>query len=208
MEIEWSPAAIGAVYSGVAPALVDLLREQSDRDIERLVAVRSRLGPGAKLLDVGCGFGRDVEWFARQGIAAFGIDPSEGMLAAAAPTFGPLPLFRGDLLSVPAPWLGTFDCCWCRGMFFHISAEEQPLALRMLRDLVIPGGFVYLQMSRGRGISLRRICTTTGEAPYSFLSDADLSRLANESALELVRDYSTERDHALLYRRVDEQAIT
>ena len=43
-----------------------------------------RLGPGARVLDVGCGPGRDAAWLAELGFDAGGVDLSFGMLQEGA----------------------------------------------------------------------------------------------------------------------------
>ncbi len=59
-----------------------LTAERARREIDFLVASLA-LDPAARLLDVGCGFGRHSIELARRGYQALGIDPSTAMIEAA-----------------------------------------------------------------------------------------------------------------------------
>ncbi len=63
----------------VHPLLTD---ERTAAEVEFLTA-EFDLQPGARLLDVGCGFGRHSVALADRGFAVTGIDPAEAMVAAA-----------------------------------------------------------------------------------------------------------------------------
>ncbi|MGH1492908.1 MAG: class I SAM-dependent methyltransferase [Acidimicrobiales bacterium] len=56
--------------------------ERTAAEVDQLLLILG-LGPGATVLDVGCGFGRHSLEFARRGLQPTGIDPSETMIAAA-----------------------------------------------------------------------------------------------------------------------------
>lgn len=74
-----SPAASVALYSLGDPAL---LSAATDEVVEALDGIR-RLGPGVRVLDVGCGTGRLAVALAGRGVTVLGIDPSAEMVAAA-----------------------------------------------------------------------------------------------------------------------------
>ena len=76
---------------------------------ERLLA---RLPPGARLLDLGCGPGRDLAWLAAQGAAGVGCDLSAGMLAPARARGG-RPLVQADMRVCRSPGArsGGIWCC-------------------------------------------------------------------------------------------------
>jgi SAM-dependent methyltransferase len=63
----------------VHPLLTD---ERTEAEVDFLTAEFS-LQPGARVLDVGCGFGRHSVALAQRGFQVTGIDPSEAMIAAA-----------------------------------------------------------------------------------------------------------------------------
>ncbi|MFT7075130.1 MAG: SAM-dependent methyltransferase [Planctomycetota bacterium] len=44
--------------------------------------LKGRIGPGARILDVGCGGGRNLPWFLRGGFDVTALDPNPGAFAA------------------------------------------------------------------------------------------------------------------------------
>lgn len=73
-----------------------LTAERTAREIDFL-APRLAIAPPARVLDIGCGFGRHSIELARRGYTAVGIDPSAAMIAAArqrASEAGVAPAFR------------------------------------------------------------------------------------------------------------------
>lgn len=59
-----------------------LTEERTKAEVDLLLEALG-LGPGASVLDVGCGFGRHTLELARRGLRVTGIDPSETMIEAA-----------------------------------------------------------------------------------------------------------------------------
>lgn len=103
--------------------------------------------PGAKILDLGCGTGLELNWYFRRNPTAevTGIDLSEGMLAALGEKFPDrtLNLIRGSYFDVP---LGEniFDAAVSVESLHHFTQEEKlPLYTRLYRALK-PGGCFIL----------------------------------------------------------------
>src|SRR4051812_37555065 len=69
----------------------------------------ARLGPGAWVLDVGCGPGWDTLRLRELGLRVCGLDRSRGMLAEARRRG--VPLMRGDMRDLPVRH-GALDGLW------------------------------------------------------------------------------------------------
>ena len=68
----------------------DYFARTKDADMTALLGRFAELLPdGAVVLDVGCGSGRDLRWFAEHGYRAVGIDASEALCALARGYAGP-----------------------------------------------------------------------------------------------------------------------
>ncbi len=113
---------------------------------EQLLA---QLPPGARLLDLGCGSGRDLAWLMGQGAAGVGCDLSAGMLAQAR-TRGRGPLVQADMRCLPFAG-GTFGGIWCCASFLHLPKTDAPGALREMRRVLRPGGTLFLGVQEGAG---------------------------------------------------------
>lgn len=125
-------------HSCMPDSLVDLARE-----------LLLRTGRGARIVEVGCGTGRDMAWLESQGARVTGIDLSSGMLAYARQHV------RGALLLMDMRSLAfrsaQFDGAWCCAALLHLPKSEAPGALREVRRVLKPGGTLVLSVQIGRG---------------------------------------------------------
>jgi SAM-dependent methyltransferase len=111
-----------------------------------LIQARCGLGPGALLVDVGCGTGISTRLFAARGARVIGIEPNDDMRARAeavpAPDGGPAPEYRQGT----AEATGLPDACAAAAVLaaqaFHWF--DAPAALREFRRILRPGGHVAL----------------------------------------------------------------
>lgn len=81
---------------------------------------------GMRILDIGCGSGRDISYLLKQGHNAYGVDPSEEMLHCAKQDFPDLKdrIEKGGLPDLGKPFGGEFDGVLCSAVFMHIPREE------------------------------------------------------------------------------------
>jgi tellurite methyltransferase len=107
------------------------------RDIAR------RLAPRARVLDLGCGEGRDSVFLAERGHAVVGLELSiDGLRKAAR-----LAADRGVLASwvctaLPSlPLRGPFDLVFSCGSIHYVASADRPRLFRELRALTRPGGY-------------------------------------------------------------------
>jgi SAM-dependent methyltransferase len=99
------------------------------------------LGPARSVVDVGCGGGRAVAELTRRGVAAVGVDPDEGMLAAARARW-PYGDFRaGDAYALPLEDRSV-DGYRADKVFHELAAPEHALA--EARRVLVPGGRIVL----------------------------------------------------------------
>ena len=128
-----------AVNSGDVPeSLVGLGRKLCDH-----------VGPSGRILDVGCGAGRDVRWFAARGAQVTGVDLSPAMLAQARRlTSAPLHLMDMRRLAFRD---ARFDGAWCCASLLHLPKQEAPRALSEIHRVLKPGGMLMVSVKEGDG---------------------------------------------------------
>jgi SAM-dependent methyltransferase len=117
-----------------------------------LVALRApfiaELAPGAHVLDLGCGSGRDALAFEREGFRVTALEPSD---ALATRVEG---LIRGAVLRTPIEALdldAVFDGVWACASLLHVPRAETPDALSRVFRALVPGGVFYASYKRGEG---------------------------------------------------------
>jgi len=133
---------IAADYAVINAAMPPTLAELATRFL-------ARLGPDARVLDVGCGAGRDMAWMEARGATVTGIDLSTGMLTRARE------IVQGELLGMDMRHLdlpdGHFDGVWCCVSLLHLPKTQAPIALAEMRRVLVPGGTLYLGVQEGEG---------------------------------------------------------
>ncbi len=96
----------------------------------------------ARVLDLGCGEGRDSVFFAAHGLDVTGLDPSHAGLRKAER----LAAQRGVHVrwiesALPAlPPLGDFDLVYSCGSIHYVARADRPGLFRRLREMTKPGG--------------------------------------------------------------------
>jgi SAM-dependent methyltransferase len=116
----------------------------TDRPDENLVDWHARglLGnlTGARVLDIGCGNGRNSRWFAEQHARVQGIDISAPLLDLIRDRMPPAVELRpADILRDSLPD-GQFDVVYDSGCFHHISPHRRATYLDRVLPLIAPGG--------------------------------------------------------------------
>jgi SAM-dependent methyltransferase len=136
--------------------------------------------PGERILDAGCGTGRNLAAMIDAGSHPTGIDFSSGMLSIARSHYPEVPLQEADL-QAPYPFQdGTFDAVLCALVGEHL---DRPLdALREMRRVLRPGGrlvfSVFHPEMAAAGVSARfekgGVVYRLGANPYTVSDYEDL----------------------------------
>jgi len=106
------------------------------------------LAPGARVLDAGCGSGRDAKAFQEMGYRVEAFDASPAMVELAREHTG-LPVKVMSFAEVD--WKEEFDGIWCCASLLHVPAVELPGVMRRLADALKPGGVWYVSFKYGDG---------------------------------------------------------
>ncbi|HUN78340.1 MAG TPA: class I SAM-dependent methyltransferase [Solirubrobacteraceae bacterium] len=123
----------------------DTLEEAQGRKLD-VICRKLRLGPGMRLLDVGCGWGSLVVHAARRyGVRAVGVTLSEpqaeearGRIAAAgADVAGRCEIRVADYREVDD---GPYDAVASVGMYEHVGRDQLDTYAATIRRLLAPGG--------------------------------------------------------------------
>ncbi|MCH2172990.1 class I SAM-dependent methyltransferase [Myxococcota bacterium] len=103
----------------------------------------------ARILDLGCGPGRDLMEFIRRGHDPIGLDGSE-TFAQMARTHAACEVWLQDFLRLELP-SRHFDGVFANASLFHVPRQEVLRVLRELLECLRPGGVLFSSNPRGQG---------------------------------------------------------
>jgi SAM-dependent methyltransferase len=99
------------------------------------------------ILDLGCGPGRDVNFFKSLGHKPIGLDGSETFCSMARRNTG-CRILQQKFLSLDLP-AHAFDGIFANASLFHIPSQELPRVLKELHAALRPGGVLFSSNPRG-----------------------------------------------------------
>jgi SAM-dependent methyltransferase len=109
--------------------------------LDRPARFASLISPRSKVLDVGCGPGRDIRIFAEAGHIPTGIDLNPSFIKMAQ-RHGEV--IAGDIREISSLFSPlTFDGIWAQASLVHLQKSEVEKLLRDLSDLLKPNGLIY-----------------------------------------------------------------
>ena len=128
----------------------DFWQGTRDHDVSQNIAALLRHIEGAppfKILDLGCGPGRDLETFADLGHRAVGLEGAAEFAAMARAHSG-CEVWEQNLLALDLP-AQAFNGVFANAVLFHVPSEELPRVLRALHATLTPRGVLFSSNPRG-----------------------------------------------------------
>ena len=104
--------------------------------------------PPFRILDLGCGPGRDLKAFAGLGHIAVGLEGSK-RFAAMAREYSGCEVLEQDFLKLDLPKEG-FDGVFANAALFHVPSQELPRVLEELRAALKPRGVLFSSNPHGK----------------------------------------------------------
>lgn len=101
---------------------------------------------GGRIMDLGCGSGRDVKWFCDHGYKAYGLDASEELVKKVSNTLG-IMISTGLI----EDWVTTepFDGIWCCASLMHLNDNALEQFFGNLTYNLKQGGFLFMSVKSG-----------------------------------------------------------
>jgi len=121
-----------------------------DHDVSQNVAALLQYiesSPPFRILDFGCGPGRDLKVFAELGHIAVGLEGAPAF-AAMARAYSGCEVWQQDFLKLDLPH-DYFDGVFANAALFHVPSQELPRVLLELHAGLKPGGVLFCSNPRG-----------------------------------------------------------
>jgi SAM-dependent methyltransferase len=140
-----SDAATLAFYEREAPDYTASGAQGCGRHLD---AFLDRLSSGARILELGCGGGRDAARMIERGFAVDATDGTAAMVDKARERFGvEARQMRFDELDAEA----EYDAVWAHASLLHATREALPAVLARIRRALANGGWHYANYKLGNG---------------------------------------------------------
>lgn len=139
----------------------------------------------ARVIDMGCGSGRDVLAFRNMGFNAVGLDASEGLAQLAEEKLA-IPVITADMSS----WITDepYDGIWCCASLMHLDEEDCKSFFSNLKYNLKLGGVLYISVKSGIETGI----DATGRYMKNF-TEEDIQKLVdNACALRVAELWYTE----------------
>jgi SAM-dependent methyltransferase len=116
-----------------------------------LEPLERRLFPGCRILDIGCGSGRDMLWFKNRGFEVTGIERSPGLAELARRDTG-CSVIESDFQDYEFSKLKT-DAVLLVASLVHVPHENFKAVFRRVTSGLEKGGKVLVTLKQGEGIA-------------------------------------------------------
>ncbi len=148
---------------------------------------RKVLPQGGRILDAGCGVGRDTRYFIEHGYPVISFDASKEMVKKCReyPHAYCLRLSFRNLT-----FQESFDGVWVCASLLHLTFEDAKRALAKLTTALKPGGIIFVSLRQPPN---GKESETTGGRFYQYYNQAKLAELiSSDSRLEKPEIWETE----------------
>lgn len=142
--------------------------------------------PAGKILDIGCGAGRDSFWFVDNGYEYLGVDGSESMVKLARENNQKAKFEVKNFYEISS-LKNAFNGFWAAASLLHIPKSQISEILKTIKNLLEPDGVGFISLKEGKGEKNEIWQDTHFSRFFAYYIQqefADILRLSRFSVLE------------------------
>lgn len=161
-------------------------------ELNRFIALMPKNG---KILDVGCGSGRDVQYFLDYDLQPIGIDASQELIKEAKKRVPDGIFEKMDMLDLKFEKL-NFDGIWALDSISYLEKKLIPKLLKEFNKILKPNGILFISVRQGEGeklISHEKLGKE--EILISFYSQLEIEDLLKQADFEILNSYIEDGEH-------------
>jgi len=150
---------------------------------------KSLLFDGAKVLDLGCGSGRDSKILAEKGLKVEGIDLSEGLLEIARKNNPNLEFTHANMLDLPLE-PNTYDGVWAHASLVHLETESDTAkAISEIHRVLKADGLVHILVKAQSGNEKTAVVTdklSGHDRFFQYYTMDEIRKLLTNTGFEVI----------------------
>ena len=136
---------------------------------------------GKRVLDAGCGGGRDIKEFMKNSLEVDGIDYSKKTIKACKEKLHKTKFYEGDIRNTKLPG-NKYGGIWACASILNIKKEDALEALSEFKRILKPEGTLFISVKEGIGETM--VPDQAGERFFSFYSLGELKELIQEAGFK------------------------
>jgi ubiquinone/menaquinone biosynthesis C-methylase UbiE len=151
--------------------------------------------PGKKILDAGCGSGRDAAYFIEEGFEVTGIDLADGMLEELKKNSPKAEFKKMDMRHLDFS-NNSFDGIWAMASVIHIPKSDISKTLSEFYRVLKPAGILYLAVKEGEGENIIESRNLENSPKYVvFYKKEELEEFLKEANFKIIESTISESDN-------------
>ncbi len=146
-----------------------------------------------KIIDLGCGSGRDAHIFTEKGLEVIGVDFSPKMIEFAKKQAPKATFYVMDLEQLDFPE-NQFDGAWSNAALLHLPKKNIPPVLSAIHRILKPEGLFFLQVKLGEGERIEKDHRYGGlEKYWSYFQEGELDSWLIYAGFHLLKQFIYEK---------------
>ncbi|MCQ2551286.1 MAG: methyltransferase domain-containing protein [Clostridia bacterium] len=137
----------------------------------------NKLKPEARILDLGCGSGRDSQYFLSRGFDVYPVDGSKALCKIASQNIG---IEVKELLFDELDFHEEFDGVWACASLLHVPKPELPAILTKVHQTLKDDGIFFVCFKYGDGEEVRE------GKHYTDMTEEVLQKVLQEHGFEIL----------------------
>ncbi|MDP2908660.1 MAG: class I SAM-dependent methyltransferase [Nanoarchaeota archaeon] len=146
----------------------------------------SMLPKNAKVLDAGCGSGKDAQYFNDYGLDVIGIDAAKKLIEEAKKNVKGVKFKTMDMAKTSFKDQ-TFDGIWAAGSLIHDEKCNIPTILEELKRILKDDGVIYVAVKEGSGEEMKKEAVYNNEPrPFFYYTLPEIEKMMEQSGFQII----------------------
>jgi ubiquinone/menaquinone biosynthesis C-methylase UbiE len=157
------------------------------KEVKRTIDFFIKNLKGKKILDVGCGPGRDSKYFTEKKLTVTGIDLTNKFLKIAANKSRMAQFIKMDMRKLTFK-RASFDGIWASASFLHLPKKDAKKTIVGFKKVLKPNGIIYLDVEKGSEEKIiRKVEYKQKERLISFYKKDEILALIKRTGLTVFK---------------------